>query len=167
MKYSQINPSLFINNRKLFSAKIEENSIAIFNANDIMPTNSDGTMPFKQNSDLFWLTSVDQEESVLAVVKNNNQVKEMLFLKETNEHIAIWEGAKLDKSPLFPITVFFKITLEPITQFLPIITSCSTIVLGPKTVFLPILTFLPTKTLFPNFTLFILMREADLRDASG
>lgn len=62
-----------------------------------MPTNSDGTMPFKQNSDLFWLTSVDQEESVLAVVKNNNQVKEMLFLKETNEHIAIWEGAKLDK----------------------------------------------------------------------
>ena len=97
MKYSQINPSLFINNRKLFSAKLEENSIAIFNANDIMPTNSDGTMPFKQNSDLFWLTSVDQEESVLAVVKNNNQVKEMLFLKETNEHIAIWEGAKLDK----------------------------------------------------------------------
>ena len=62
-----------------------------------MPTNSDGTMPFKQNSDLFWLTSVDQEESVLAVVKNSNQVKEMLFLKETNEHIAIWEGAKLDK----------------------------------------------------------------------
>ena len=97
MKYSQINPSLFINNRKLFSAKLEENSIAIFNANDIMPTNSDGTMPFKQNSDLFWLTSVDQEESVLAVVKNNNQIKEMLFLKETNEHIAIWEGAKLDK----------------------------------------------------------------------
>ena len=97
MKYSQINPSLFINNRKLFSAKLEENSIAIFNANDIMPTNSDGTMSFKQNSDLFWLTSVDQEESVLAVVKNNNQIKEMLFLKETNEHIAIWEGAKLDK----------------------------------------------------------------------
>ena len=97
MKYSQINPSLFINNRKLFSARLKENSIAIFNANDIMPTNSDGTMPFKQNSDLFWLTSVDQEESVLAIVKNNNQVKEMLFLKETNEHIAIWEGAKLDK----------------------------------------------------------------------
>jgi Xaa-Pro aminopeptidase len=97
MKYSQIKPSLFINNRKLFSAKLKENSIAIFNANDIMPTNSDGTMPFKQNSDLFWLTSVDQEESVLAIVKSNNQVKEMLFLKETNEHIAIWEGAKLDK----------------------------------------------------------------------
>ena len=97
MKYSQINPSLFINNRNLLSAKLEENSIAIFNANDIMPTNSDGTMPFKQNSDLFWLCGVDQEESVLAIVKNNNQVQEMLFLKETNEHIAIWEGAKLDK----------------------------------------------------------------------
>ena len=56
MKYSQINPNLFINNRKLLSAKLVENSIAIFNANDIMPTNSDGTMPFKQNSDLFWLS---------------------------------------------------------------------------------------------------------------
>ena len=97
MKYSQINPNLFINNRKLLSAKLVENSIAIFNANDIMPTNSDGTMPFKQNSDLFWLSGVDQEESVLAIIKNNNQVEEMLFLKETNEHIAIWEGAKLDK----------------------------------------------------------------------
>ena len=97
MKYFQINPNLFINNRNLLSAKLEENSIAIFNANDIMPTNSDGTMPFKQNSDLFWLSGVDQEESVLAIVKNNNQVQEMLFLKETNEHIAIWEGAKLDK----------------------------------------------------------------------
>jgi len=97
MKYSQINPNLFINNRKLLSAKLVENSIAIFNANDIMPTNSDGTMPFKQNSDLFWLSGVDQEESVLAIIKNNNQVQEMLFLKETNEHIAIWEGAKLDK----------------------------------------------------------------------
>jgi Xaa-Pro aminopeptidase len=97
MKYSQINPNLFINNRKLLSAKLVENSIAIFNANDIMPTNSDGTMPFKQNSDLFWLSGVDQEESVLAIIKNNNQVHEMLFLKETNEHIAIWEGAKLDK----------------------------------------------------------------------
>jgi Xaa-Pro aminopeptidase len=97
MKYSQINPNLFINNRNLLSAKLEENSIAIFNANDIMPTNSDGTMPFKQNSDLFWLSGVDQEESVLAIIKNNNQVEDMLFLKETNEHIAIWEGAKLDK----------------------------------------------------------------------
>ena len=97
MKYFQVNPNLFINNRTLLSAKLEENSIAIFNANDIMPTNSDGTMPFKQNSDLFWLSGVDQEESVLAIVKNNNQVEEMLFLKETNEHIAIWEGAKLDK----------------------------------------------------------------------
>ena len=97
MKYSQINPNLFINNRKLLSAKLVENSIAIFNANDIMPTNSDGTMPFKQNSDLFWLSGVDQEESVLAIIKNNNLVQEILFLKETNEHIAIWEGSKLDK----------------------------------------------------------------------
>ena len=62
-----------------------------------MPTNSDGTMPFKQNSDLFWLTGIDQEESVFAIVKKNEKISELLFVKETNEHIAIWEGAKLSK----------------------------------------------------------------------
>ena len=58
-----INPSLFIENRKRLSAKLQPNSIAIFNANDIMPTNADGTMRFKQNSDLFYLTGVNQEET--------------------------------------------------------------------------------------------------------
>ena len=98
MKYNTLNSNLFIQNRNLFSRKLENNSIAIFNSNDVMPTNSDGTMPFKQNSDLFWLTGVDQEESVLVITKHNdNTVGELLFLKETNEHIAIWEGAKLTK----------------------------------------------------------------------
>ena len=98
MKYNTLNSNLFIQNRNLFSRKLENNSIAIFNSNDVMPTNSDGTMPFKQNSDLFWLTGVDQEESVLVITKHNdNTVEELLFLKETNEHIAIWEGAKLTK----------------------------------------------------------------------
>ena len=98
MKYNTLDSNLFIQNRNLFSRKLENNSIAIFNSNDVMPTNSDGTMPFKQNSDLFWLTGVDQEESVLVITKHNdNTVGELLFLKETNEHIAIWEGAKLTK----------------------------------------------------------------------
>ena len=98
MKYNTLDSNLFIQNRNLFSRKLENNSIAIFNSNDVMPTNSDGTMPFKQNSDLFWLTGVDQEESVLVITKHNdNTVEELLFLKETNEHIAIWEGAKLTK----------------------------------------------------------------------
>jgi Xaa-Pro aminopeptidase len=97
MKYITLNSNLFIRNRQLLSKKLDDNSIAIFNSNDVMPTNSDGTMPFKQNSDLFWLTSVDQEESVFVMIKHNDLIKELLFLKETNEHIAIWEGAKLTK----------------------------------------------------------------------
>ena len=61
-----------------------------------MPTNADGIMPFRQNNDLFWLSGVDQEESVLVIFPNNDE-KEILFLKETSKLIAIWEGAKLTK----------------------------------------------------------------------
>lgn len=96
MKYLPINNQLFIENRKKFSAQLNPNTIAIFNSNDVMPTNADGTMPFRQNNDLFWLSGIDQEESVLVIFPENDE-KEILFLKETNEHIAIWEGAKLTK----------------------------------------------------------------------
>ena len=96
MKYLQIDNQLFIKNRNKFSNKLKENTLAIFNSNDIMPTNADGTIPFRQNNDLFWLSGVDQEESVLVVCPNNKE-KEILFLKETSELIAIWEGAKLTK----------------------------------------------------------------------
>ena len=103
MKYLPINNQLFIKNRGLFNTKITGNDIAIFNANDIMPTNADGTMPFRQNNDLFWLSGVDQEESVLIISPNHpdKNMREVLFLKETNEHIAIWEGAKLTKDGAF------------------------------------------------------------------
>jgi Xaa-Pro aminopeptidase len=99
MKYLPIDNQLFINNRKKFSAKLATNTIAIFNSNDVMPTNADGTMPFRQNNDLFWLSGVDQEESVLVIFPDHTDEsqREILFLKETNEHIAIWEGAKLTK----------------------------------------------------------------------
>jgi len=99
MKYLPIDNQLFINNRKSFSKRLATNTIAIFNANDLMPTNADGTMPFRQNNDLFWLSGVDQEESVLVIFPDNidESQREILFLKETNEHIAIWEGAKLTK----------------------------------------------------------------------
>ncbi len=99
MKYEQIDKKLFVENRKLFSVKLKENTLAIFNANDIMPTNADGSMPFRQNNDLFWLSGIDQEESVLVVFPNHSDenMREILFLKETSELIAIWEGAKLTK----------------------------------------------------------------------
>jgi len=99
MKYLTINNSLFIENRKRFAKKLKPGSLAIFNSNDIMPTNADGSMAFVQNADLFYLSGIDQEESILVVFPDakNEEHREMLFLKETNEHIAIWEGHKYTK----------------------------------------------------------------------
>jgi Xaa-Pro aminopeptidase len=73
--------------------------LAIFHSNDIMPTGADGTMAFRQNNDIFYLSGADQEESILLIFPNayNEDHREILFLKETNEHIAIWEGAKYSK----------------------------------------------------------------------
>ena len=65
MKYLPIDAKLFIKNREKLTKKMAANSLAIFNSNDTMPTNADGTMPFRQNNDLFYLTGVDQEESIL------------------------------------------------------------------------------------------------------
>lgn len=99
MKYSAIDPNLFIENRKRFAASLKPNSIALFVSNDILPTNADGSMGFVQNSDLFYLTGVDQEETILLIYPDakNGSHKEVLFVRETNETIAIWEGAKLTK----------------------------------------------------------------------
>ena len=73
--------------------------MAVLVSNDIMPSNADGTLGFKQNSDLFYLTGVDQEETTLILFPSasNPAYREILFLRETNEHIAVWEGAKLSK----------------------------------------------------------------------
>lgn len=99
MKYHQLPQELFIRNRKRFNSHLKPNSIAIFNSNDIYPTNADGSMPFRQNNDIFYLSGVDQEESVLVIFPDsfNGKHKEILFLKETSELIAIWEGEKLTK----------------------------------------------------------------------
>ena len=103
MKYEQIDKQLFIENRKKLALLLDNGSLAIFNANDLMPTNADGTMAFRQNNDLFWLSGVDQEESLLLLYPENPNEKEreILFLKETSELIAIWEGAKLNKEDAF------------------------------------------------------------------
>ncbi len=99
MKYHQIDRNLFIKNRKNFMAQMKPNSLAIFNSNDIYPITADSTMPFQQHRDIFYLSGVDQEESVLVLFPDapNDAHKEILFLKETNEHIAVWEGEKLTK----------------------------------------------------------------------
>lgn len=99
MKYQAINPQLFTENRKRFTAKMETNSIAFFNANDIFVTGADSTLPFEQHRDLFYLSGVDQEESVLILFPDaiNPNHKEILFVKETSDLISIWEGEKLSK----------------------------------------------------------------------
>ena len=100
MKYDQIDNNLFIENRRKFKNGLKPNSLAIFVSNDIMPTNADGTMGFRQNSDLFYLCGIDQEDTILVIFPDvkDGRHREILFVKETSELIAIWEGAKLNKS---------------------------------------------------------------------
>ncbi len=103
MKYLPIDNKLFIKNRKKFIAKMEKGAMAIFNSNDIYPVSADSTLPFAQHRDIFYLSGVDQEESVLIIFPDatKKEYKEILFLKETNEHIAVWEGEKLDEESAF------------------------------------------------------------------
>jgi Xaa-Pro aminopeptidase len=99
MKYLPIDPNLFVENRQRLTAELKPNSIAILNSNDVMPINADGTHPFIQQTDLFYFSGIDQEESSLIIFPDAKEEKhkEILFLKETNEQIAIWEGPKYTK----------------------------------------------------------------------
>ena len=99
MRYGPIDPELFIENRRRFRELLPPAALAIFQSNDVLPTNADGTMAFRQNNDLFYLAGVDQEESILLLFPDARlpQYREVLFLKETSEHILIWEGYKLTK----------------------------------------------------------------------
>jgi Xaa-Pro aminopeptidase len=99
MRYGPIDPQLFLQNRRNFTQHLPPASLAIFQSNDILPTNADGTMAFRQNNDLFYLSGVDQEESILVIFPDAKlpQHREILFLKETSEHILVWEGYKLTK----------------------------------------------------------------------
>ena len=99
MKYKKIDTKLFVKNRKNFVNKLEQKSIAFFNSNDIYPISADSTLPFDQHRDIFYLSGIDQEESILVLFPDskNMSYKEMLFIRETNEHITHWEGEKLTK----------------------------------------------------------------------
>lgn len=100
MRYSAIPNKLFIQNRKKFMARMENSSVAVFNANDIYPIGADSTLPFVQNPDLLYLSGVDQEETILLLCPEakNPKHREVLFVRETNAHIAVWEGEKLTKA---------------------------------------------------------------------
>jgi len=99
VRYESISPQFFVRNRENLRKLLKPKSMVILHANDIYPTNADGTMSFKQNSDLFYLTGVDQEETTLVLMPDavDPKEREILFVKETSEHIAVWEGEKLTK----------------------------------------------------------------------
>ncbi len=103
MKYLSIDKELFIQNRIRFAQHLKPNSLAVFNSNDIVTTSADSTKPFEQHRDIFHLSGVDQEESILVIFPESSKAahREILFLKETNETIAVWEGEKLTKEAAY------------------------------------------------------------------
>lgn len=103
MKYDRIDNALYIANRQKFTAQMVAGTLAVFNSNDIYPVSADSTLPFAQHRDILYLSGVDQEESILVLfpTASNPAHREVLFLKETSELIAIWEGEKLTKQTAF------------------------------------------------------------------
>ncbi|RFZ83183.1 M24 family metallopeptidase [Mucilaginibacter terrenus] len=99
MKYLPVNEQLFTNNRKNFVSRLKPSSIAIFHSNDEFPRSGDQNFIFKQNPDFFYLSGIDQEQSILVLYPDcpNPLYREVLFLRQTSEHIAIWEGHKYTK----------------------------------------------------------------------
>ncbi|SDR71026.1 Xaa-Pro aminopeptidase [Formosa sp. Hel1_31_208] len=131
MKYHKINANLFIQNRKNFMSKMKPSSLAVFNSNDTYPISADSTMPFEQHRDIFYLSGVDQEESILVLFPDcpKEKHREILFLKETNDLIAVWEGEKLTKEAALATsgikTVYWLQDMEKI--MFEIMTQCDTV----------------------------------------
>ncbi|CAM3903948.1 aminopeptidase P family protein [Mucilaginibacter galii] len=99
MKYLPIDNNLFINNRNNFVLRLKPHSIALFNANDEYTRSGDQNFVFKQNADFFYFSGIDQEQSILLLFPDcpNPLYREVLFLRQTNEYIAVWEGHKYTK----------------------------------------------------------------------
>src|SRR5258708_35264430 len=99
MRYPPINPQLFTDNRSSLQRLMLPNSLALVNANDILPTNADGSLLLRPNSDLFYLSGIEQEESILLIYPDahDEKMREILFLREANPLMETWEGHKLTK----------------------------------------------------------------------
>src|SRR5882757_8333091 len=100
MKYLPLNADIFIQNRKRFTDKMEKNAIAIFNSNDELPSNGDALLKFKQNSDLYWLTGIEQEDTMLVLFPGNpdEKYREVLVLTRPVELKEKWDGHRLRAS---------------------------------------------------------------------
>ena len=117
MRYAPIDPQLFVANRANLKRLLPPNSLAIINANDILPTNADGMLPLRQNSDLFYLTGIQQEESVLLLYPDAHEEKyrEVLFVRQPNALMETWEGHKLTKDEAHEISGAARV--EWLTEF--------------------------------------------------
>ena len=106
MRYTPLPSTVYIKNRANFMKEMIPKSLAVFNSNDIYPISADSTLPFEQHRDIFYLTGVDQEETILVLFPDAVEAKhrEILFVRETNAHIAVWEGAKLTKAAATQLT---------------------------------------------------------------
>jgi len=120
MRYEPLTNTLFITNRKNFMSQMLPGSLAVFNSNDIYPIGADSTLPFQQDRNIYYLSGVDQEESTLVLFPDAPDPKhrEILFLTETNPHIAVWEGEKLNKEKALKTsgieTVYWKQDFEKV-----------------------------------------------------
>ena len=130
MRYQPLPASLYRDNRARFMQQMQGNALAVFNSNDIYPISADSTLPFAQHRDIFYLSGVDQEESILILFPDAYEAKhkEVLFLRETNDHITVWEGAKLTKVQATQLTgietVYWLSEFDRVFQELA--TQCST-----------------------------------------
>ena len=117
MRHTPIDPHLFITHRANLGSMLLPNSIAVVNANDILPTNADGSLRLRQSSDLFYLTGVDQEETILLLYPDahDEKFREILFVREPSELLATWEGHKLSKEEARKITGIARV--EWLTEF--------------------------------------------------
>ena len=122
MKYLPLNSQIFVENRKKFVSKMEKNAIAIFNSNDELPSNGDAIYKFKQNSDLLWLTGIEQEDSMLILYPDNPDAKyrEVLVLVRPNELKEKWDGHRLRVNEATAIsgitTIIWLDTLDGVLQ---------------------------------------------------
>ena len=106
MRYEPLSSDIYQKNRQSFMAALNPKSLAVFNSNDTYPISADSTLPFAQHTDMLYLTGVDQEETILILFPDAADPKhrEVLFLRETNPHIAVWEGAKLTRKAARDLT---------------------------------------------------------------
>ena len=122
MKYEPLNPQIFINNRQRFIREMAPNSIAIFNSNDELPINADATYKFRQNSDLFWLSGIMQEDTMVILYPDNPEKKyrQVLVVVRPNELKEKWDGRRLRREEATAIsgieTIVYLDSIEPLLQ---------------------------------------------------